>query len=273
MSCWGENNAGQLGDGSTSDRRVPVAVVSGTTFTSIAAGSGHTCGVTAGGEAYCWGQNFNGQLGDGTTVNRTTPVHVRSTAHFVSIAAGGTHTCAVADDGAAYCWGRNAYGQLGTGRTVDEWTPTIVADGHVFASLRAFGSHTCGVTVTGEPFCWGYNVQYQLGDGTRTNRLRPVRVKCAVADDEGNDVERYLKSRRAARYSRNVGLRRRDGVRDPAPRNGTRAERGRGRPVEAGCRACSAYLRRVQNCRRAQSRAAPARPQSAAAGTAGGHAR
>ncbi len=176
-SCWGENSAGQLGDGTTTDRDRPAPVRSDLAFISIGAGSAHACGVTAQHEVYCWGRNTNGQLGDGTTIDRTTPVRVSGSVHFASITAGAVHTCAVADDGAAYCWGRNTYGQLGNGTDTDQSQPTPVSGAHTFSSVHAFGSHTCGATVTGQAFCWGYNLEGQVGDGTRIHRTRPVPVE------------------------------------------------------------------------------------------------
>jgi alpha-tubulin suppressor-like RCC1 family protein/tRNA A-37 threonylcarbamoyl transferase component Bud32 len=175
VSCWGENGAGQLGDGSNFDRPLPVAVASGA-FASIAAGSNHVCGLTVEGEAYCWGRNAFGQLGDGGTFDRNTPVRVRGGTRFTSITAGANHTCGVAVDGTGYCWGQNTYGQLGTGGATDVAQPATVADGHTFASLRASASHTCGLTVGGEAFCWGNNAQNQLGDGTQAHRARPTLV-------------------------------------------------------------------------------------------------
>jgi alpha-tubulin suppressor-like RCC1 family protein len=67
VRCWGSNWAGQLGDGTTTDRHTPVTVQGVTGATAIAAGSAHTCAVVAGGEVRCWGTNTSGQLGDGTT--------------------------------------------------------------------------------------------------------------------------------------------------------------------------------------------------------------
>lgn len=83
--CWGFNGAGcgsvlctsgQLGDGTTTDRRRPALVVGGVSFTAVSAGGHHTCGVTAAGAAYCWGGNSSGQLGNGTTTNRLKPQRV-----------------------------------------------------------------------------------------------------------------------------------------------------------------------------------------------------
>ena len=74
--CWGGNGRGQLGDGTTIDKNVPVRVSGGLSFMSLSAGSNYVCGVTTTGEAYCWGNNSDGQLGDGTTTTRLTPVRV-----------------------------------------------------------------------------------------------------------------------------------------------------------------------------------------------------
>ncbi|MCX5985064.1 MAG: hypothetical protein NTX54_00895 [Chloroflexi bacterium] len=78
--CWGDNGAGQLGDGSATDRTAPVpapvAVSGGRNFTALAAGGQHTCGLVSGGTAYCWGGNSEGQLGDGSQTDRTAPVAV-----------------------------------------------------------------------------------------------------------------------------------------------------------------------------------------------------
>jgi len=76
--CWGSNSAGQLGDGTRTNRLVPTAVAGGLTFTNLSGGGSHTCGVaTAAGAAYCWGANTTGQLGDGTRVDRLMPVEVQ----------------------------------------------------------------------------------------------------------------------------------------------------------------------------------------------------
>lgn len=177
VTCWGDNAAGQLGDGTRDDRHKPTGVRTGASFMAITAGSGHACGLTAAGEAYCWGRNTRGQLGDGTRSDRTMPVRVKTPVRFVAISAGAVHTCAVTGDGTAYCWGQNTYGQLGDGGTTDRMEPAAVVRDHAFALVRAFGSHTCGATVSGEAFCWGYNLDGQLGDGTRAHRTRPVYVE------------------------------------------------------------------------------------------------
>ena len=71
--CWGRNDKGQIGDGTTRDQSSPTAVSGGLSFTQIDAGDRHICGIISNGTAYCWGQNNDGELGDGTTSDRQGP--------------------------------------------------------------------------------------------------------------------------------------------------------------------------------------------------------
>jgi alpha-tubulin suppressor-like RCC1 family protein len=76
IDCWGSNFAGELGDGTTTERSTPVAVSGVTNATAIAAGALHTCALLSTGDIDCWGLNDEGELGDGTNTNRSTPVAV-----------------------------------------------------------------------------------------------------------------------------------------------------------------------------------------------------
>jgi hypothetical protein len=74
--CWGDNGHGAIGDGTSINSNVPVAVLGGLTFESLSAGIAHSCGLTTGGDAYCWGWNWSGELGDGTYTDSNVPVLV-----------------------------------------------------------------------------------------------------------------------------------------------------------------------------------------------------
>jgi alpha-tubulin suppressor-like RCC1 family protein len=177
--CWGLNLAGQLGDGTTTNRSTPVAVRGGRSFRQAAAGFEHTCGVTTQNAAYCWGFDRYGQLGDGASGyarRRLRPVAVLGGLLFDAVTTGFQHSCGVTTGGTVYCWGGNSSGQLGDGTTNDRLLPTPAAGGLKFNGVAAGDAYTCGVAASGSAYCWGLNRLGQLGDGTTTNRLVPTKV-------------------------------------------------------------------------------------------------
>ncbi|MGH7703727.1 MAG: RCC1 domain-containing protein, partial [Gemmatimonadales bacterium] len=171
--CWGWNETGQLGDGTTLASSTPVLVQGDLAFRAISVGGGHACGVTTTDLLYCWGAGFSGQLGgpapDVCLVHTgkgaipvpcaTRPLLVAPSLRFRSVSAGvsdwyGGHTCAVALDGQGYCWGTNGLGELGQGDTTGRRTPSVVMGSISFDSISAGGAQSCGLSA-GRAYCWG----------------------------------------------------------------------------------------------------------------------
>jgi Regulator of Chromosome Condensation (RCC1) repeat protein/regulator of chromosome condensation (RCC1) repeat-containing protein/Big-like domain-containing protein len=214
--CWGLNNLGQLGDGSTTSSDTPVLVTGGHAFSTLSAGSRHTCGLE-GTSAYCWGDNTNGAVGDSTAFNRSSPTLVAGGQSFTLISAGDDHTCAVSTGGSGYCWGylqaspsvafsqlsprpigggltfttmssgkNGAYGRAGAGCGLVSagstycWgpidDPQPITSSVTFTAVTSGGGHACGLTATGAAYCWGDNTYGQLGDGSQYSSTAPVAV-------------------------------------------------------------------------------------------------
>lgn len=177
--CWGRNEIGQLGNGTTADSPVPV-VVSGLASGSsvITAGYLHSCALAANGEARCWGENADGQLGNGVLPYSTLPVDVIVLPGGMNaIAPYYSHNCAVTLGGGAWCWGENDGGQLGNGTMLNSVTPVSVSGlSSGVNSIATGGIHSCAITAGGAAKCWGFNYQGQLGNGTYAWSSVPVNV-------------------------------------------------------------------------------------------------
>ena len=151
--CWGKNNYGQLGDGSTTSTHTPLQIDSITNVRSISATSGHTCAITNSDSLYCWGYNAYGQLGNGNTNDQSVPQLILE--NVQSVSASYQHTCAIKTDSSLWCWGRNHYGQLGINNQNSQTVP--VNTGSSFLSIDGGTGHTCGVKSDYSAYGWGYS--------------------------------------------------------------------------------------------------------------------
>lgn len=126
VRCWGVNNYGQLGNGSTDPLYEPTPVPGLSGVKHVIVGDEHSCATLGDGTAQCWGHNDHGQLGDGTTTDRHVPTSVPTLAPNAQMAGGLGIVCALLGTGNVSCWGSNGYGQLGDGTTTDRHAPTPV---------------------------------------------------------------------------------------------------------------------------------------------------
>lgn len=162
--CWGGNEHGQIGDGTTTRRLDPTLVSVPGEAIEISAMGYQSCALNDAGEIYCWGQNQYGQLGDGTTTSRSEPVRAApGIDDAVRVSVGGSNVCAVREAGQVVCWGRGNGGGLGNGGNTDSLTPVEVAGVAGSLDIDGSGGHFCVRDSDDGAACWGWNGYGQLG--------------------------------------------------------------------------------------------------------------
>ena len=182
--CWGNNVHGQLGDGTTQNRAVPVPVEGlPLAATAVTAGYQHTCAVLADRRVACWGENADGQLGFDGGGMHLRPTIVRDLTQVDLVAAGRATTCALRSGGAVLCWGSNQYGELGRGVGPDELAssplPRPVTGIERAVHVDGYGDHFCAVGESGAVWCWGG----QTAPTARELRARDRRIAANLPVD------------------------------------------------------------------------------------------
>jgi alpha-tubulin suppressor-like RCC1 family protein len=193
VTCWGDNQSGQLGTGYTGnssnggsggDLHAPgpvLALPGGARAKAIAAGGLHVCALLTTGQITCWGEDTMGELGDGGVAGRGAPstlVSLPTGATAGAITGGYLHSCAMLSTGEVKCWGYNGYGQLGISNPSILGTPgpaIAFPAGAVAgaAKIAAGGLRSCALLVSGQISCWGLNHYGQLGTGNTTDLSVP----------------------------------------------------------------------------------------------------
>lgn len=175
LYCWGKNQFGYLGDGTTVSRRYPAKIGEEIgPWKDVATGDIHTCGVTMAGELYCWGYNIRGQLGLGVNVKKSYfPSKVNEETDWSSVAAGFAHTCAVKSGGELFCWGANDKGQIGDDGgncpedynvCSDRYAPVQIATEQKWSLVIAGHQNNFAESTDGDFFVWGSNRNYALNN-------------------------------------------------------------------------------------------------------------
>jgi hypothetical protein len=160
----GINSGGQLGDGTTTERHIPVQIMPN--VTNISAGGMHSLILKTDGTLWACGENGEGQLGDGTIDNHSTPIQIMSDVSAIS--GGYRHSLILKADGTLFANGGNSQGQIGDGTTIDRHTPVQIAT----SVSKIFAGSSFSFIIKTDNTLWGSgsNGNGELGDGTTIDR-------------------------------------------------------------------------------------------------------
>jgi len=177
--CWGKNDKGQLGNGTSDNQISPSAVSTISTGQSIDSNREHSCLLKTDNTMSCWGKNDDGQVGDNSSINRNIPATVVNLNNVNDYDLGHSHSCALLGNGTVKCWGNNTYGMLGDGNLGGSFGFSVGYDSMIPVSVSGLTnismiSSNCAVNNNNDIMCWGFNGNGELGDNTTLNRSTPV---------------------------------------------------------------------------------------------------
>lgn len=193
--AWGRNQCGQLGDGTTVNRSLPVFVLDPVEdrplegVVQVASYADSSFALLRDGRLLAWGDNYYGTLGDASRTNRSRPVFVKGVGSseyltgVLQVAPGGRHTLALLSDGQVAVWGVNTNGQLGQNKTYSQLSmngkPLLVVGTSGSGTLTGVVQvaagywHSVALLADGRVVAWGGNGSGQLGNNSTTDRTYP----------------------------------------------------------------------------------------------------
>jgi alpha-tubulin suppressor-like RCC1 family protein len=204
VAAWGQNVNGQLGDSTTNQSLVPLAVntapgvsaLYGKTVVAIAAGGWHSLALCSDGTVAAWGYNDDGELGNSATNQSLVPLAVNTASGVsalygktvVGIAAGRVHSLALCSDGTVAAWGYNGFGQCGDNTTSTRLAPVAVnkqigvsvLSNKTVVAIAAGWDQSLALCSDGTAVTWGGNSYGELGDNTGKDQHVPVAVNTAA---------------------------------------------------------------------------------------------
>ena len=171
--AWGLNGAGQIGDGTTTDRHSPVRIMDDVIDICTGIGFAGTRALKSDGSLWAWGSNSHGSVGDGTAFDQYTPVKILDDVIALS------GNLAIRADSSLWSWGWNGSGQVGDGTTIDRHSPVRIMDG--VATIASNGQYSMAIRTDGSLWVWGLNRSGNLGIGTFDNQPTPTKIMDDVA--------------------------------------------------------------------------------------------
>ena len=175
---WGNNQYGQLGNGTTTSNSTPAQITAlAGSFVAIAAGGSHSIALKNDGTVWVWGYNADGELGNSTTTNSTSPIAVANLTNVIAIGATAKNSYALKADGTVWSWGAGTSGQLGNGSVANSTSPVSASISNVVSlATGSSANHILVSRTDGTIWGWGDNTGGDLGDGTSTQRASPVEM-------------------------------------------------------------------------------------------------
>lgn len=173
---WGNNEKGQLGNGTTIDKNLPQQIGTDNDWVYISCGQFSTFALKTNGTLWACGDNLNGQLGDGTNINKHNLIQIGTNTNWKSIEAGWYHTLGLKTDGSIWGWGKNVFGQVGDNTVVDKNIPTQIGNSTNWENISASMYHSLAIRSNGTLWAWGGNSFAQLGNNSTTHSHIPIQI-------------------------------------------------------------------------------------------------